>query len=341
MLDARFMVALGLAIVLLLGLGYFFYSLQPTFAKDTPIEFKISKGESFRSIGARLSQHSLIKSISVFKFYSFLTGRATRFQPGIYELGYGMSVPQIVSHISTGGENEVRVTIPEGSTVKDIDYLLSKAGVLKEGDLENYNIDSLNEKYVFLNHTFNEFSVDMSILEGFLFPDTYRFNVDENPEKVVEVMLDNFEEKAWSLLKNRDNWYEDLILASFLEREIPSYEDRRIVAGILTKRNGSGIPLQIDATISYVKCNGAFLGCNKSDLNVVNNDLKTVSSPFNTYMKKGWTPTPISNPGEEAIKASINPKQSPYWYYLSAKDTGETIFSRTLQEHNLNRQRYL
>ncbi len=341
MLDARFMVALGLAVLILLGLGYFFYSLQPTLASDNLVEFKISRGESFRSIGARLSQKSLIKSISVFKLYSFLTGRATRFQPGIYELSYEMSVPEIVGNISAGGENEVQVVIPEGSTVKDIDYILSKAEVIEPGQVENYKIDSLDEDYVFLRHSFSEFSVDMSFLEGFLFPDTYRFHIDSDPEKIVRIMLDNFEEKVWNELKNRDNWYEDLILASYLEKEVPEYEDRRIVAGIIRKRLGSGIPLQIDATISYVKCDGGFLECDKSDIKVTNGDLDSVSSPFNTYKKMGWTPTPISNPGEKAIKAAINPKPSPYWYYLSAKETGDTIFSRTLQEHNLNRQRYL
>ncbi len=327
------MVFLGMTVVLLIGLGYFFYSLQPTMAEESEMEFKITRGESFREIGARLSQEGLIKSISVFKLYSILTGRATRFRPGLYDLSYKMSVPEIVGMLSAGGANEVRVTVPEGSTVKDVDDILSENEIIEPGRIETYPIDSLSEDFSFLKN--------MSSLEGFLFPDTYRFEIDSEPEVVVRVMLENFKEKVWGSLKNRDDWYGDLILASYLEREVPEYKDRRIVAGILLKRLGAGIPLQVDATISYVKCGGTFRNCDKSEIKVVKEDLKEVVSPYNTYKRRGWTPTPISNPGEEAVKAAINPKPTPYWYYLSAKESGETIFSETLEEHNLNRYKYL
>jgi len=334
MLNARFLAALGVAIILLIGLGYFFYGLQPTLAVETQQNFKIEKGDSFREIGARLSQKSLIKSISVFKIYSILTGKATKFKPGKYNLEGDMSVPEIVGTLSVGGNNEIKVTIPEGSSIADIDKILFEKGVIKKEDqVEDFAIDSLSKDFSFLRN--------MSSLEGFLFPDTYRFHLDSNPEKVVRVMLKNFEEKAWKKLEDKDNWYDDLILASFLEKEVPEYEDRQIVAGILMKRLNNGMPLQVDATISYVKCDGAFLDCDKSNLKVVNEDLDRVSSPYNTYKRKGWTPTPISNPGLEAIKAAINPKPSPYWYYLSAKEDGETIFSKTLEEHNINRYNHL
>jgi UPF0755 protein len=327
------MAALGIAIVLLIGLGYFFYGLQPTFTESDAVEFKIAKGESFRGIGAHLSQKSLIKSISVFKLYSLLTGKATRFRPGIYDLDYEMSVPEIVGILSAGGANDVRVTIPEGTTLRDIDYILSESGIIEAGGIEAYSVDSLSDDFSFL--------AGISSLEGFLFPDTYLFEVDSEAETVIRKMLENFEAKIWDDLKDRDEWYGDLILASYLEKEVPEYEDRRIVAGILIKRLGAGVPLQVDATISYVKCGGGFMNCESSELTVVKDDLNEVVSPYNTYKGRGWTPTPISNPGEEAVKAAINPKPTSYWYYLSARDSGETIFSKTLEEHNSNRGKYL
>lgn len=333
MLNTRFMVALGMVIILLIGLGCFFYGLQPILTESVPVEFKIAKSESFRSIGARLSQQSLIRSIGVFKLYSLLVGRAGKFQPGIYEISSEMSVPRIVGKLTVGGANEIRVTIPEGLTVKDIDTLLVETGVFKEAQIKNYAINSLSEKYPFLKQ--------MNSLEGFLFPDTYRFDIDSEPKEVVEIILERFKEKVWERLEDRDNWYDDLILASFLEKEVPEYEDRRLVAGLLLKRLGASVPLQIDSTILYAKCQGRFLSCDKEKLKVVRNDLDQIISPYNTYKRMGWTPTPISNPGVEAVRAAINPEPSPYWYYLSAKDSGETVFSKTLEQHNINRFKYL
>lgn len=334
MLKMRFLVVLGVAIFFLVGLGYFFYGLQPMLPLDEEvegIEFKIIKGDSFRSIGAGLSQATLIKSITVFKLYALLSGRAQQFQPGVYKLMPTMSVPEIVSMLSTGGANEVTVTIPEGSTVNDIDLLLTHAGVIEEDAIKYFSLfDSLIDDYPFLSQTRS--------FEGFLFPDTYQFERDSSAEDVVKILLDNFTEKAWTLLVVEDQWYDILILASFLEREIPEFEDRRLVAGILLKRLETGMLLQIDATLSYIKCRGTFLECSR--IQVVKEDLDIVS-PYNTYQRLGWTPSPIANPGEEALRAALSPKSSPYWYYLSARETKETIFSKTLDEHNDNRVRHL
>lgn len=331
-LGARFLFALGIIIFLILIVGYFFYALQPTLGPDSEkIDFKITKGESFRSIGAHLSQTSLIKSIAVFKFYSLLVGKAQNFQPGIHELDYGMSVPAIVSELARPGKNEATVTVPEGSTMRDITEILTRAGVFRESEsFDGLSVQDYTEDYSFLSEVFS--------FEGFLFPDTYRLEVDSSSDRVVRKFLDNFERKGWNKILHRKNWYDLLILASFLEREVPNFEDRQIVAGILLKRIEAGMPFQIDATLSYIKCEGKFLGC--ENIRVLRKDLE-LFSPFNTYKRVGWTPTPISNPGEDALEAVLNPVRTSYWYYLSAKETGETIFSRTLDEHNTNRVKYL
>ena len=331
-LGARFLFALGIIIFLILIVGYFFYALQPTLGPDSEeVDFKITKGESFRNIGARLSQMSLIKSIAVFKFYSLLVGKAQNFQPGIHKLDFGMSVPTIVSELAKAGKNEVTVTVPEGSTMRDITEILTQAGVFREGEsFDDLSVHGYAEDYPFLSEAYS--------FEGFLFPDTYRLEVDSSSVRVVRKFLDNFEKKGWNKIQYRKNWYDLLILASFLEREVPNFEDRQVVAGILLKRLEIGMPFQIDATLSYIKCDGKFLGC--ENIRVLRKDLE-LPSPYNTYERIGWTPTPISNPGEEAIRATLDPERTPYWYYLSAKETGETIFSRTLDEHNENRFKYL
>lgn len=329
-LNFRVLMTLGVVLVLIIGVAYFFYGLQPSSDIDAPREFKIAKGDSFRIIGAHLSRESFIKSISVFKLYAFITGKAQKFQPGVYEISSAMSVPQIADILTIGKRNDVFVTIPEGSTVKDIDAILSASGVLSENTITNYSLELFKADYPFLGQ--------MNSLEGFLFPDSYYFEMGSSPQTVVRRILDNFMKKAWPLLSDSKNWYDTLTLASYLEREVPKFEERRIVAGILLKRLAIKMPLQVDATISYAKCGGRFRGC--EGIKVMRDDL-TFFSPFNTYERLGWTPTPISNPGAEAIKAALTPVQSQYFYYLSASSTKETFFSKTLDEHNRKRVKYL
>ncbi|OGG39418.1 hypothetical protein A2116_00410 [Candidatus Jorgensenbacteria bacterium GWA1_49_17] len=330
--TSRFTITVVALIIFILVVAYFFWGLQPNAEKNGSdgVLFQISKGEGLKEISARLSQGELIKSIAVFKTYSLLSGSARKFQPGVYELEGSMSVPQIIEQLTSFGENEVTATILEGSALKDIDSLLASVQVIEKGSLTSFPIENLEQDFKFLTGA--------QSLEGFLFPDTYRFEVSSGAETVLRRILGNFEEKAWPLLQDKNNWYDSLILASYLEREVPDFDDRRIVAGIVLKRLSIGMPLQIDATVSYVKCGGELRGC--EEIVVTRKDL-TLPSPYNTYERLGWTPTPISNPGQSAIRAATEPQKSPYLYYLSTEETGETIFSRTLDEHNENRARYL
>ncbi|MDP3725061.1 MAG: endolytic transglycosylase MltG [Nanoarchaeota archaeon] len=317
-------------LVFMLAVGYFFYGLEPQARTGQPRAFQIAKGERFADIGSRLSREGLLKSISVFKFYALISGKAQKFQPGVYELSPSMSTPEILRTLTASGKNEIAVTIPEGYAFLDIALLLAESGVLSEGELRKIRLEDVGEEYPFLR--------DAGGFEGFLFPDTYRFERGSSALSVLRRFLDTFKEKAWPMLEGKEDWYKRLILASYLEREVPEFQDRRVVAGVLLKRAKIGMLLQVDATLVYAKCNGKFLGCSNSTLT---RDDRGIASPYNTYERPGWSPTPISNPGESAIKASVSPEESPYLYYLSAKKTGETIFSRTLEEHNRNRARHL
>ncbi len=127
-----------------------------------------------------------------------------------------------------------------------------------------------------------------------------------------------------------------ITIASYLEKEVPNNDDRRIVAGIIEKRLKIGMPVQIDATILYNKCLGRFSGCPL----LVKSDFKK-DSPYNTYTRLGLTPTPIANPSLDAIRAAIEKKDSGYWFYLSDPKTKKTIFSENLEKHNINRAKYL
>jgi len=219
--------------------------------------------------------------------------------------------------------NEVTVSIFEGKNIIEIDSLLRNSGAMAS------------------DHSL--LSLSSGPLEGYLFPDTYRFYASSTAQAIVDRFYDNFKAKAEPLLnKDIDHYQTNLILASLIEKEVPDYSDRKIVAGILKKRLAVGMPLQIDATICYAKI------YRQTDVDSVNNSCypitksdKQINSRYNTYLYRGLPPSPISNPGLEAIQAVLEAESSPYWYYLSDPSTDKTIFSKTLEEHNHNRYLYL
>lgn len=340
MREFGFVASILLLLFFSFSIPLFLYNLKPVSLAPETLEIKIDRGEGLKEIGSALSRKKAIRSVFVFKTYAILSGAAHRFKPGVYKISTASTTPQIISSLVAGPRQDVAVFIPEGATVMEIDRLLADAGVLKRGELVGFSYGGIFDEYPFFSEAVISRSVPgwFSGLEGFLFPDTYRFQVGSAPEQAVKKFLDNFEIRAWPMLVNRTDWYELLITASVLEKEIPYFEDRRTVAGIIEKRIKEFIPIQVDATLVYLKCNGDFSGCDERLLSREDFDNET---PFNTYKSLGLPPAPISNPGLSALEAALSPQPSPYWYYLSDRRTKNTIFSTTLDEHNDNRAKYL
>ena len=279
------------------------------------VAFDVKKGDGFKDVSRQLKEAGLIKSETWFKIYSLVTGSAHLFKPGIYNLSRRFSLPQIVRLLMAGPE-DIKVTIQEGETLVDIDRKLSLAKVIEPEALIDFN------------------KLQSRSQEGFLFPDTYNFAPASPIEKVVEKFLNNFQEKVG------EADYQDLIMASLIEKEAIHSQDRLLVAGVFKKRLAIGMPLQVDATIVYAKCRGAFLTCDDDTRKLSRQDLK-MNNPYNTYTNKNLPPTPIANPGKSALMAARNPQSSKYLYYISDPKTGRIIFARTLDEHNENRLEYL
>jgi UPF0755 protein len=171
-------------------------------------------------------------------------------------------------------------------------------------------------------------------IEGYLFPDTYQIAKGESCEEMLNTMLSNFDKKLTLNLRTeiknqRKSIFDVVIMASLIEKEVRTFDDKKIVSGILWKRMAVGMPLQLDATINYIT--------GKSDPSATIKDTK-IDSPYNTYKYKGLPKGPISNPGINSIIAAIYPSQTDYWYYLA---DGRTIFSKTLEEHNAAAKMYL
>ncbi len=315
-------------VIILVSLIIFWWQirtpLNPT--GETKI-FKVNKGDSAKVIAENLKDTGLIKNPFLFRLYIFLALSQYSLKPGEYELSSKMPIRDIGDTLVLGGVNEVIITIPEGFSLKQVEGRLVGAGLTKQNELMNYKFSKdappiLSDK------------PKSASLEGYLFPDTYRFFKDATLSDAISKMIDNLSNKLTpdlkTAIKNSSySTYEILIIASLIEKEIPKDSDRSIVAGILWKRLKAGVPLQIDATLVYI-----------TGRNEIYEADKKINSPYNTYLYRGLPKGPIANPGLSAIKAAIFPETSPYWYYLSAKD-GTTVFSKTLEEHNRNRAKYL
>jgi UPF0755 protein len=173
-------------------------------------------------------------------------------------------------------------------------------------------------------------------LEGFLFPDTYIFFKDASAVSIINRMLLNFDEKLsgemkGDIEKSGHSIYEVVTMASILEKEVKTKEDMKIASGIFWDRMEFGMPLQSCATVAYV------LGKEKKQYSY--DDTRT-PSPYNTYINKGLPPGPIDNPGINALNAAIYPTKTDYIYFLTDPETGKTIFSKTIEEHEANKVKY-
>ncbi|MCL5733498.1 MAG: endolytic transglycosylase MltG [Patescibacteria group bacterium] len=312
----------------------FLFFLRPTnYRNSSKINFQIDNGARFNSIVADLKSGGLIRSALVFKILSVLEGRAASFKPGYYELSQNMSSWDILDILTKGNQEEVSVVIPEGSDLAEIDAILSGAQVLRKGALINYQ-NSIT------NSTSEPACAGGQSLEGCLFPDTYNFFIGSNVQTVIKKIIDNFNQKALPVLKQNDNNIkENLIIASLVEKEAADSSSRAIIAGIIKKRIANHMPLQIDATICYIKeqiLKVPYQDCSP----ITSSDLK-INSPYNTYLNLGLPPGPISNPGLSSIEAAIHSQASPYWYYLSDPKTGKIIFAENYTEQQQNEAEYL
>lgn len=287
--------------------------------------FEVEKGDSLMEISEGLQDEKIISSSFLFKLQAKIEKKGNLLQAGKYFLSPNMSIAEIVDVMATGDVflDTLKLTIPEGFTLKNIDERIQGLGFenLQGMYFTDLKVKDFKKKYAFL------FGIgeDMS-LEGFLFPDTYEFKKDADIEFMIDKILANFDKK-FNLemrreIKNQGKTIFDIItMASILQQEVKTEEDMKIASGVLWKRLEIGMPLQVDASVIY------FLGRN----NISSEDLKT-DSPYNTYLNKGLPKGPISNPGIEAIRATLHPTDSEYLYYISKK-TGETVFSKTFFEH--------
>lgn len=325
-----------LAVISLAGYFYIYFQINfPLDKQSQTQEFIILPGQSAQEISQNLKDQNLIRNTLWFEIYLWLTDQRSQLKAGTYHLSSHQNIPEIVAVLSLmpSPQPSTNVTLPEGFNVQQIAERLEKQEVIDQNMFlqEIQAISKYQQDYDFLEGLLPDAS-----LSGFLFPDTYDFYKNSEQELVVRKILDNFDQKLDEKLRQdikaqSKTIFEIITMASIIEKEVISDQDRALVSGIFWQRLADEYPLESCATIAYV------LGLNKwrySDL-----DLQ-VDSTYNTYKNKGLPPGPICNPGLSAIKAAIYPQKSDYYYFLSAPD-GQTIFSKTHKEHMMNKLKYL
>lgn len=296
--------------------GYWFYKNSgPVSTDEKFVYFIINKGASVSQIGNKLESAGLIKSAMAFKVYLQFSGQTSKVQAGEFRLSPSFSLLETAKTLMKGPV-EIWVTIPEG---------------LRREEVAQKFASTLDKDNAFIT----EFLEASKGKEGYLFPETYLFPRDVTAATVVKKMTDTFTSKTGNLKNNSGlSLSQVIVLASLIERETKTDEERPVVAGIMLNRLSAGMPLQIDASVQYG------VGTSKNWWPVLTLGDIAKSSPYNTYKNKGLPPTPIANPGISSLRAAFSPKDTDYWYYIHDLD-GKIHYAETLDEHNANIARYL
>jgi len=304
-----------------------FVPSSPTFSTSSGKIIDIPDGATFRQVAALLEKERVIASRWGFLLLGKLTSADRRIIPGEYELHGGMRPHEILARLLNGQVVRHQVTIPEGYTMVQIADLLGQKGLV-----DSKEFLALTNDRDFILTTFH---LDLPSLEGYLFPDTYFIPRHTKAKDIVAMMVEGLWRVFTPEMRERAkainmSVHQVLTLASVIEKETGSAEERELVSSVFHNRLRKRIPLQSDPTVIY--------GISDFDGNLRKRDLKKVT-PYNTYRIAGLPPGPIASPGGHAIRAALYPPPTTYLYFVS-KNNGSHHFSSTLAEHNMAVEKY-
>ncbi len=313
---------------------------QPAGTDPTPVKFEIKSGEAAGVVADNLKQLNLIKDPTLFRLLLRVQGADTKLEAGTYELRQTMTAREIAAALQQGRTASLNVTIPEGWRAEEIAALLASRGLVDQGEFMKLVQTGEGFNYPFLPPA----SATGVRLEGYLFPDTYTFDVNKSGARVViDRMLKNFGDKVGADIgtaaakSDLGSLQNVLALASIVEREAQIADERPHIAGVYANRLKQGMKLDADPTVQYAMGFDKNRGTWWRPLTV--DDYK-FDSPWNTYVNAGLPPGPIANAGVDAIKAALNPTPTQDLYFVARKD-GSHVFAKTLEEHvrNINAQK--
>ncbi|MGN7311747.1 endolytic transglycosylase MltG [Alkalicoccobacillus gibsonii] len=323
------------AIIAVSGYAYLKSSIEPM-DKDNgeQIEVSIPIGSTPGGIGGILEDAGLISNGTIFKYYVRYLNESD-FQAGDYALSTDMSMEEIIHALKDGKveqESVFNFTIPEGFWLEDIVKRIAEVTQYSEDEIlekmqDDEYIESLVDRYPILGKQVLDGEIRHP-LEGYLFPARYDF-VDENAsiETIIETMLERtqsvLDQYSDQIENSNYTLHEIMTLASIIEREAQTSEDRYLISGVLYNRLDDNMKLQVDPTVAYAA---------GSHLYMTSLDDLDVDSPYNTYMYEGIPVGPIASPGEDSIKAALEPRVTDYLFFY-ARVTGEVIYNSSYEDH--------
>ncbi|MFQ5665544.1 MAG: endolytic transglycosylase MltG [Candidatus Binatia bacterium] len=310
------------ALLALLGGGTAAWVWHDLHAAQPPppggVLLSVAPGEPFGTTTTRLQAAGVVRHGWTLRLWARWHGLDRLVRHGEYRFKRPLSPLQVLALLRSPTAALHRVTIPEGSTLRQVASLLAAAGF---GGADQFLCLAQDADFL------RTLDLPASGLEGYLFPDTYAFTWSTAPDRILSAMVARFREQVGALEgRRRDAGMTEqamVILASLIEKETGRAEERALVSAVFHNRLRIGMPLQSDPTAVYGR---------KIDSAPTAADL-AIDSPYNTYLHRGLPPGPICNPGRAALKAALSPAPAPYLYFVSRKN-GTHAFSRTLAEHN-------
>lgn len=282
----------------------------------------VKKGSGVAQVAELLEEKGLIRNALVFRVYARIQSLDTKIQAGSYTLSPNQSLPQLALALTQGTE-DTWVTVLEGWRREEIAEYLDNQDGLTTFDAQ-------------------EFLTISAASEGMLFPDTYLIPNESSAQSLYDLLTRTFEKKfadayTQEIADSGKTLPELVTFASLIQREAKTFSDMRHVAGILENRMRLGMPLQVDATLQYVR---GYDEAKKSWWSPPLVEFKKTQSPYNTYVTLGLPPHPIANPGLDALRAALDPLPTDDVFYIHAP-SGVMYYAETLEEHNQNVARYL
>ncbi len=314
-------VIFGLVILLIFISAYLgtkiFFPIKPS---PDQVLIRIKSGSSVKMIADSLAGHGIIPDARYFILATKLFRTTTKLKAGVYLLNKNQSPYGAMKRLVAGRVASIKVSVPEGYNVYEIASLFSKR---LESDSLIFIRLSNNKDFI------SSLGLNVTSLEGYLFPNTYIFEWRTSEEEIIKTMVKEFNRNFNDSLKNevlKLGWspHQILTLASIIEGEAMVDSERTIISAVYHNRLKRKMPLQADPTIQYIIREGR-------PRRLLNRDLQ-IDSPYNTYRYAGLPPGPINNPGIKSILAAIYPAPVDYLYFV-AKGDGSHIFSRTLEDH--------
>ena len=331
-------ILLFISIIIIAGAvfcAWFFPSAFIGSPSQQTVAVQIPESSSVSQIAQILQDKGIITSAWAYRLFSKIDKTTQNAKSGTYNIAPGSSYRDIARFIALGpARDEVTIRLIEGYSLPDLQVEMQEYDVSATsyqdlvGDFANKKPFSagLRDQYDFLK----DLPADAT-LEGYLFPNTYRVWKDQMPLGLVLKLLNEFQKQtqgfAEKAAEQNRSLHDVVILASIVEKEGKTPEERRMIAGIYLNRIKIGMRLQSDATVNYVTKAGRA----RPSLD----DLE-VDSPYNTYQNDGLPPGPICNPGLDALDAALNPTPNDYYYYLH-DDEGNVYYARNIEEHKANR----